>query len=262
MIEIKKYPRTQHIEGSKLQIGDEDLQNVPFEEIKGKFLVIEEKMDGANSGISFTEKGDLLLQSRGHYLTGGYRERHFNLFKTWANTFAYQMWEVVGHHYIIYGEWMYAKHTLFYTDLNHYFLEFDIYDKQHDVFLSTAQRREILELMPFMKSVKILFEGCLENKEQLRAFIAPSHFINDHHLDCLKEDCINLGLDYEKVLKETDPSNWMEGLYIKQESENMVEERYKFVRADFLNTILDAQTHWLDRPIVPNRLAKGVNIFE
>src|SRR5205807_2014548 len=28
--------------------------------------------------------------------------------------------------YILYGEWLYAKHTVFYTDLPHYFLEFDI----------------------------------------------------------------------------------------------------------------------------------------
>ena len=45
--------------------------------------MIEEKVDGANSAISFVN-GELLLQSRGHYLTGGYRERHYNLFKQWA----------------------------------------------------------------------------------------------------------------------------------------------------------------------------------
>lgn len=262
MITIKKYPRTRHIEGSKLQAGDEDLENIPFEEIKGKYLVIEEKMDGANAGISFTATGELLLQSRGHYLTGGFRERHFNLFKTWANTFAYPMWDVIGDAYIIYGEWMYAKHTVFYTDLNHYFLEFDIYDKAKDAFLSTAARREILALMPFMQSVKVLFEGTLENKEALRKFITQSYFINDTHLECLQETCAKLGLDFQKVLQETDKSNLMEGLYIKQENPKWVEDRFKFVRADFLNTILDSQTHWLDRPIIPNQLAKGVAIFQ
>ena len=71
-ITIRKYPRTPHIEGSRLQPGDEDLRQIPFETIKNRHLVIEEKCDGANSAISFDDEGELLLQSRGHYLTGGY----------------------------------------------------------------------------------------------------------------------------------------------------------------------------------------------
>ena len=75
MNKIYKYPRTRHIEGSRLQKGDEDLKTVKFEEIKDKFIVVEEKVDGANCGISFDEYGELYLQSRGHYLNGGYGER-------------------------------------------------------------------------------------------------------------------------------------------------------------------------------------------
>ncbi len=261
MLTIKKYPRTRHIEGSRLQKGDEDLKSVPFAEIKGKFLVIEEKMDGANAGISFSETGQLLLQSRGHYLTGGYRERHFDLFKTWANTFAPQIWDVIGDQYIVYGEWMYAKHTVYYTHLDHYFLEFDIYDKETEVFLSTAQRRKMLCCMPFMKSVKVLYEGPLERKEQLYTYVTPSFFINENHLECLQEDCHKLGLRYDIALKETNQSRVMEGLYIKQENQQVVEDRFKFVRPDFLTSILDSETHWLDRPIIPNRLVAGVNLF-
>ena len=82
---IIKYPRTRHIEGSRLQAGDEDLSQVPFSHIFGKHLVIEEKIDGANSAISFDGDGNLLLQSRGHYLHGGHKERHYNLLKQWAN---------------------------------------------------------------------------------------------------------------------------------------------------------------------------------
>ena len=72
---IYKYPRTRHIEGSRIQAGDEDLKNVRFEEIRGKFVVLEEKVDGANCGVSFGENGKLMLQSRGHFLNGGYGER-------------------------------------------------------------------------------------------------------------------------------------------------------------------------------------------
>ena len=82
---IIKYPRTRHLEGSRLQPGDEDLTQAPFSSILGKNIVIEEKIDGANSAISFDGDGNLLLQSRGHYLYGGYKERHYNLLKQWAN---------------------------------------------------------------------------------------------------------------------------------------------------------------------------------
>ena len=96
--DIKKYPRTPHIEGSRLQKGDEDLSQIPFESIKNKYLVIEEKVDGANTAISFNDKKELLLQSRGHYLTGGYRERHYNFLKQWASIHQdklYSVWRMV-----------------------------------------------------------------------------------------------------------------------------------------------------------------------
>ena len=64
-----------------------------------------------------------------------------------------------------------------------------------------------------------------------------------------------------RALRETDSSTLMEGLYIKVEEEGVVKERYKFVRADFLAAILRADGHWLERPIVPNRLAEGVDLF-
>ena len=114
-VTLKKYPRTPHLEGSRLQAGDEDLSQVPFSYIKGKHLVVEEKIDGANTAISFSEEGELLLQSRGHYLTGGYRERHYNLMKQWANIHQDAFFEVLGTRYIMYGEWMYAKHSIFFS---------------------------------------------------------------------------------------------------------------------------------------------------
>jgi hypothetical protein len=33
------------------------------------------------------------------------------------------------------------------------------------------------------------------------------------------------------------------------------------VRGSFLNTILDSETHWVNRPIIPNKLKKGVDLF-
>lgn len=147
-VNLKKYPRTPHLEGSRLQPGDEDLSQIPFSCIQGKHLVVEEKVDGANSAISFDEDGTLLLQSRGHYLIGGYRERHYNLMKQWAGIHQDAFFEVLGTRYILYGEWLYAKHTVYYDKLPHYFLEFDIFDQQEEIFLSTARRHEMLQGLP------------------------------------------------------------------------------------------------------------------
>ena len=44
MTELRKYPRTPHLEGSRLQPGDEDLSQIRFKEIAGRHLVIEEKL--------------------------------------------------------------------------------------------------------------------------------------------------------------------------------------------------------------------------
>lgn len=78
---IIKYPRTPHIQGSRLQPGEEDLRQRSFSDIAGHHVVLEEKIDGANTAVSFTDEGKLRLQSRGHFLTGGYRERHYDLLK-------------------------------------------------------------------------------------------------------------------------------------------------------------------------------------
>ncbi len=40
-----KYPRTPHIEGSRLQPGDEDLDGAPFSVIASQYVVVEEKME-------------------------------------------------------------------------------------------------------------------------------------------------------------------------------------------------------------------------
>src|SRR5215469_6665171 len=104
MQKIYKYPRTYHLNGSGIQRGDEDLSVIPVRSLAGQHVVIEEKMDGANSAISFSDDGCLLLQSRGHYLSGGPSEKQFALFKTWAYSFFNEMLEGVGQGYLLFGQ--------------------------------------------------------------------------------------------------------------------------------------------------------------
>lgn len=259
-LEIYKYPRTQHLQGSRLQPGDEDLESVPFSALAGRQLVIEEKMDGANAAISFSQSGELLLQSRGHYLTGGNRERHFALFKQWAHAVGHLLQPVLRDRYVLYGEWLFAKHTIFYDRLPHYFLEFDLLDKPSMRFLSTERRHQMLAELPIV-SVKVLTSGKMTQQAEISRLVAPSYFVSSNHRQRLQELSEEQGLSAERVLAESDPSGLMEGLYIKVEEEGVVKARYKYVRASFLTSVVQSESHWLERPIVPNQLATGVDIF-
>ena len=255
-----KYPRTRHVQGSKLQPGDEDLSQVPMGELAGRHLVIEEKLDGANAGVSFTPDGELRLQSRGHYLVGGAREKHFALFKTWGAVHQVALREVLGSRYVLYGEWLYAKHTIFYDRLPHYFLEFDVYDREQDCFLGTPERQALLAGSPVV-SVPVLEAGPGRDVEHLRALIVDALYKSPAWRDALSSRATDLGLDPELVRRQTDPEPTAEGLYLKHEEQGRVVGRYKFIRPSFLQAVEISESHWLDRPIVPNGLAPGVDIL-
>lgn len=201
---VFKYPRTAHLEGSRLQPGDESLEQVPFERVRGRHLVVEEKLDGANAGISFGPDGDLLLQSRGHYLTGGPRERQFTLFKSWAATHSAALRAALTDRYVLFGEWLYARHTVFYDALPHYFLEFDVLDLNTGEFLATPQRAALLEGLP-VRSVPVLAAQAFSSLAEVLALLGQS-------------TASSTGVP-------------MEGLYLKVEEDGRVVERYKWVQA-------------------------------
>lgn len=256
---LYKYPRTRHIEGSNEQIGD-DLQKIPFSSLKNKNLVIEEKMDGSQSAISFSSNGDLLLQSRGHFLSGGYREKHFNLLKQLSYSHVDQLSKLLFDRYIMYGEWLFAKHSIFYNSLTSYFMEFDVFDKVNNVFLSTSERKNFFSYFPEIKnvfpSVLVLYEGKVSSYEDLVSLVGDSYFCNK---DSLNEDFYfslleNKNVTLEKEEKQTDLSGLMEGLYIKVEENGVVKERYKWVRKSFTQTVINSDSHWHSRPIIKNKI--------
>jgi hypothetical protein len=217
----------------------------------GQHLVVEEKLDGANAGLSFDADGKLLLQSRGHYLTGGAREKHFDLFKQWAHAHASALRERLGRRHVMYGEWLYAKHTIFYDALPSHFLEFDILDLDEDVFLSTDARHTLLEGTG-VRSVPVLAKSSFRRLDDLSALVGRSLYKSDVWREQLDASAATRKLDLERVRRETDPTDLMEGLYVKAEHEGRVVGRYKWVRATFLTQVIDSGSHWLSRPIIPN----------
>jgi hypothetical protein len=222
--------------------------------------VLAEKVDGANAGISFDAAGHLRLQSRGHFLTGGPRERQFDLFKTWIACHQARLFDALGSRYVLYGEWLYAKHTVFYDALPHYFLAFDLLDTESMCFLATEGRRAIIDDLPVV-SVPMLDVRTISTAAEVAALIGPSLFKSAGWRERLAEVAASLDLDPATVLRETDPSDLMEGLYIKVEEDGRVVARAKFVRSSFQAAIDQSGGHWQDRPIVPNQLAEGVDLF-
>jgi hypothetical protein len=266
MTDFIKYPRTPHLRGSKLQDGDHDLEQVDFASLSGGALVWEEKVDGANAAFSFSAQGAPQLQSRGHYLQGGAREGQFSLFKAWVETHQDAFRRVIAARYIVFGEWCYAKHTVFYDQLPHYFLEFDVLDRDTGRFLSTPARRRLLDGLPIVP-VPVVHKGAVPVKgtkreaSGIRTLIKPSLYKSPRWKDALDAAAAGNGQDPGRVRRETDGSDLAEGLYLKHEDGDAVIGRYKFVRADFLQAIASSGTHWQDRPVIPNGLAPGVDLF-
>ena len=261
--ELAKYPRTPHLQGSRYQPGDKGAP-VSYAALAGRFVVVEEKLDGANAGLSFDAGAELLLQSRGHYLDTrrmGGRERQFNLFKQWGCAQEERLLGVLEDRYVMYGEFMHAKHSIFYDALAHLFCEFDIWDRASQAFLDTAARHALLRSVPVV-SVPVLYAGLAPKRvEDLIALLGPSVARTARWRASFEAEVQRQALDLAQCWQQTDKSDHAEGLYIKVEEGGRVVGRYKFVRPDFTQTILDSGSHHSERPVLPNGLRDGVDLF-
>lgn len=261
---ILKYPRTPHLFGSALQPGDDGSDRMSIAALRAAWpdvdFITEEKLDGANCGISFSPDLDLLIQSRGHFLTGGAREGQFGPLKAWASCHEAVLLEILEDRFVMYGEWMHARHTLFYDALPHLFFEFDIYDRKEGRFLSTEARRDLLAGAPIL-SVPVLAETWPASEAALKRIISPPLYRTPDWRESLAEAAERAGVPAERALSESGDSDLGEGLYIKIERDGETVARYKLVRPGFVQTILESGSHWHDRPIIRNGLAPGVDLF-
>ncbi|MDB5341574.1 MAG: ligase [Planctomycetaceae bacterium] len=236
-----KYPRTPHLFGSKGTDDDKHLSETESTRfIVDGSLIVEEKIDGTNVGIHFSDKGEMVLQCRGHLITEGMHPQ-YDLFKQWAAVKRFVLEDRLKDQFILFGEWVYARHSILYRKLTHYFFEFDIYDKHLRAFLDLEQRRQLL-LDSGILTVPVVHTGALERSD-LEGLIGPSQF----------------GSQFDNPLtKRTD--NLMEGVYLRTEADGVVTGRAKFVRPEFVEKIKQS-THWQHQMMVPNELADGVDIW-
>ena len=165
----------------------------------------------------------------------------YDLFKQWAAAKQYIFAELLQSRLIMFGEWVYARHTIHYQQLPHYFLEFDIYDKHEQIFLGHERRSDILRSNTAIHTVPILHTGPA-TRAQLEKLIVTSTFS---------------GRFENPLTKRTD--DLMEGLYLRIEAGGAVTGRAKFVRREFVEKA-EQNARWRHQAVVPNLLAEGVSV--
>lgn len=239
--DFNKYPRTPHLFGSKGTSDDKHLGESESKEfVCNDSLIVEEKLDGTNVGIHFSKDGELVLQCRGHLITEGMHPQ-YDLFKQWTTVKQQILEDMLGTKYLLFGEWVYARHSIQYFGLTHYFYEFDIYDKEQNVFLDLERRLKLIDVTA-IQTVPVVHRGKL-TRDTLSKLIGPSLFESRfEHPNTNRTD------------------NLMEGLYLRTESDGMVTGRAKWVRPEFVEKIKQSE-HWQYQAMVANQLRDGVNIW-
>ncbi len=145
-----KYPKTYHIFPVTSKYN---LDNATIGRLLAGEVIVEEKMDGSNTGIIRHRQG-FHLQKR-NSLVGPSVHEQFDFFYNWANTQNYEKIMAVPEGTLIYGELLYAVHTIYYDKLPDYFLVFDV--RQNGRWLNYPERVSFcavygFQMVPFIAS--------------------------------------------------------------------------------------------------------------
>ena len=221
-----KFPSTPHLAtlpGVDIR-GDKVLTESARNEFLRHELTVDEKVDGANLGISFDSEGNIRAQNRGAYLhlpgSGQWKK-----LGEWLALRTDVLFEHLSDRYILFGEWCYAQHSVFYDRLPDWFLAFDIFDRASRRFLSSAHRARLLEKMSLAK-VPCLGRGRFSYPE-LKKLLSQS--------------------------KLTDQP--AEGIHLRFDQGDWLEQRAKLVRPAFIQAVVQ---HWSRSTIRPNRIRIGI----
>lgn len=223
-----------------------------FNKLCGEFLVVEEKLDGTGVSIFFDSDFQVQVWHRGSPAVG----KEFHDLKIWASELHKEhLFDLLEDRYILFGEWLRYKHNIFYDRLPHAFFESDIYDLKENKWLNTIARADLLKSHDsHIASVPVIAAFKPTTFEQLTSLVGKSLYQSEDWRNALEMLCRRQGLSFEEVLKQTDQSSLAEGLYIKHENDKEVLGRYKYVRREFIQTIVDSGTHLKDRIPIHNEL--------
>jgi len=206
--------------------GDKLVDDATLQQLLLHPVTVEEKVDGANVGLWFDRGNSMQLQNRGE-LIGAQAHPQFDPLKAWAAIRRYQFSQVLGKRYILFGEWCFSRHSVYYDRLPDFFLGFDIFDRDANCFLAVPKRNNYLESMQVV-IVPHIYSGNLESIRKLQDLVGNS----------------NLG---------PEP---MEGVYIRLDNPTCLSKRAKYVRQSFLQP---DDLHWSKRRLETNRLKQTEN---
>ena len=225
-----KFPSTPHLAtmpGVDIR-GDKVLTESERDAFLTHEVTVEEKVDGANLGLSFDAHGNIRAQNRGAYLhlpgSGQWKK-----LGEWLALHTDALFEHLSDRFILFGEWCYAQHSIFYDRLPDWFLAFDIYDREAGRFLATTRRDRLLGEMHISKVPDI----------------ARGRFTYS---------------EIQKLLSQSKLTNQpAEGIYLRIDHGDWLEQRAKLVRPAFIQAV---EQHWTRSAIRPNRLNPGVEDYE
>lgn len=219
MSDFFRFPHTPHLVWLAQGSPRDDKILLPDEakSLLSQNVVAEEKLDGANLGIS-VDKG-IQVQNRGQFLIPPFGGQ-FSRLPSWLAHHEEAFIKHLPKHLILFGEWCAAKHSLDYDKLPDWFLGFDVYDRTTGKFWSTKRRNELLE--------------------QLELAAVPKVFQGHSDLQELK----NMVLQYPSAYRP----NSLEGVVIRKENDDWLESRAKLVHPEFTQAIGEhwrrAALHW------------------
>ncbi len=227
MSQFFRFPHTPHIAwlGEGAPRDDKVLSSSEISELLKGEVRVEEKLDGANLGISFAPDGTLRAQNRGQYLQEPYSGQ-FSRLTSWLGMHEWKWRQHVEPQLILFGEWCAARHSLDYDGLPDWFLLFDVYDRVRQRFWSVERRNALVETLG-ITTVPTLYQGKTDLK-QLKKLVNES-------------------------TSRYRPGP-LEGIVIRRDSKDWCEARAKLVRAEFTQTIGE---HWRSRSIEWNQVQYG-----
>lgn len=225
-----RFPHTPHLDWLGAGSAREDKVLSPSERaaLLCNSVLIEEKVDGANIGISVSPEGELRVQNRGQYIQLP-SPGQFGRLPSWLAVHGRNLKDALGTNLILFGEWCTARHTVAYEKLPDWFLVFDVYDRANDFFWST-ERRDRLASSLGLSVVPSLFHGKMAPRE------VEGMVLNQKS---------RLG------------SGQLEGVVVRSENAERLLGRAKLVHPDFTQAITE---HWKNRRIEWNRLAAPTSV--
>lgn len=226
MIEFFRFPRTPHLLWLGTGEAREDKVLLPDEvnTLLSGPVSVEEKVDGANVGISLSPVDGLRAQNRGAYINRQTCHPQFKPLFRWLDVHRHALSDVLLADLILFGEWCFAVHSVRYTKLPDWFLAFDVYDQRHGEFWSAARRDELIDRVGLAR-VPTLAQGQL-TIDEVAGMLGTSAFSDD-------------------------PA---EGVYVRKDDGERLVGRAKLVRPEFVQQI---DTHWSARSLETNALLSG-----